>query len=71
MATTYRTRQGEVLDMIAFRAYGRRPGMVEMLLAANRGIADLGPVLPIGTLVVLPDVAPQALTPAMTIKLWD
>lgn len=71
MATTYRARQGDVLDMIAYRHYGRRPGMVEMLLVANRGLADLGPVLPMGTLITLPDVAPQALTVATTIKLWD
>lgn len=69
-STTYRTRQGEVLDLICLRHYGDRPGMVERVLDVNSGLADLGAVLPMGTLIALPDL-PQQPQPAATIKLWD
>lgn len=70
MPTTYRTRQGEVLDLICLRHYGQRDGVVERVLDANPGLADTGAVLPLGTRIVLPDL-PTALKPAATIKLWD
>lgn len=70
MATTYRTRQGDVLDLICLRQYGQREGVVERVLDANPGLASQGAVLPIGTAVVLPDL-PSALRPAATIQLWD
>ncbi len=70
MASTYRTRQGEVLDLICLRHYGDRAGIVERVLDLNPGLAAKGPVLPIGTLVQLPDL-PQQIKQAATIKLWD
>lgn len=70
MATIYRTKQGEVLDLVCLRHYGNRPGVVERVLDLNPGLADLPPVLPLGTLVTLPDL-PAALAPEATIKLWD
>lgn len=70
MATVYRTRQGEVLDLVCLRHYGSRPGIVERVLDLNPGLADLPPVLPLGTLITLPDL-PAALRPDATIKLWD
>lgn len=43
--------------------------MTEAVLAANPGIADLGPILPHGAELVLPDTSPQ---PAVqTVQLWD
>lgn len=56
MARKYRTRDGDTVDWICWRAYGRlSPGLVEAVLEANRGLADQGPLLAPGQLIVLPD----------------
>lgn len=66
----HRTGQGEMLDLICYRYYGPAPGVVELVLDVNRGLADRGPILPAGMLILLPRVfAAQA--GAATIKLWD
>ena len=61
------TGQGEVLDAIVWRHYGRADVIVAVL-DANPGLADLGPVLPTRTLVVLPDLPAPAVQPV--IRLW-
>ncbi|EES5579807.1 phage tail protein, partial [Escherichia coli] len=38
--------QGDTLDAICVRYYGRTEGVVEAVLAANPGLAELGVVLP-------------------------
>lgn len=70
MATTYRSNQGEMLDLICYRHYGPKSGIVEHVLDVNVGLADLPGELPLGTVVQLPD-APAETRPAATIKLWD
>ncbi|MGQ5524839.1 tail protein X [Chitinimonas sp. PSY-7] len=61
--------QGDTVDLICYRHYGRTAGVVETVLQANRGLAALGPVLPHGTAVVLPEL-PTPPT-ATLIQLWD
>ena len=68
--TTYRTSDGDVVDAVCRRYYGREAGAVEAVLEANPGLADLGPVLPAGVLVTLPDL-PRPLETIPTVKLWD
>ncbi|MEI7294424.1 tail protein X [Paraburkholderia tropica] len=48
-------RQGDTVDAICWRYYGRTDGTVETVLEVNEGLADLGAVLPSGTVVELPD----------------
>lgn len=67
---TYRTIDGDVIDAVCRRYYGREAGAVEAVLEANPGLAELGPVLPAGTLVELPDL-PRPLETIETVKLWD
>lgn len=67
---TYRTSDGDVIDDVCKRFYGREAGAVEAVLEANPGLADLGPVLPAGIFVELPDL-PQPLETIPTVKLWD
>lgn len=63
-----RAQQNDTLDAISWRHYGR--SVVEQLMAANPQLADLPPILPIGTLVYLPDIPdPQQIR--QTIQLWD
>ncbi|SMC24171.1 P2-like prophage tail protein X [Andreprevotia lacus DSM 23236] len=62
-------KQGDTLDMICQRYFGRTAGITEQVLAANRGVAELGAVLPLGQVIQLPDQAPQA--QRAVIQLWD
>jgi len=64
-------REGETLDEVCWRGLGRTAGVTEQALELNPGLADLGPQLPAGTEVILPE--PAAATPAVreTVKLWD
>ncbi len=65
-----RAQQGDTVDAICWRHYGRTAGVVEQVLEANPGLADHGPVIPNGTLITLPDAAPQAERRQM-VNLWD
>ena len=49
--------EGVMLDLLLWRRYGRRGQvLVDAAHQLNRGLADLDPVLPVGTVVVLPDL---------------
>lgn len=61
--------QGDSLDVICARHYGRTEGVVEAVLAANPGLAELGAVLPYGTGIELPDT--DTASAAETVNLWD
>jgi phage tail protein X len=67
---TVRALQGDTLDAICWRYYGRTAGVVEQVLEANPGLAEHGPVLPLGTLVRMPAVATQA-ERRDVVNLWD
>ena len=69
MSAIYRTRQGDRVDQICHRYYGRRPGATEAVYQANPGLADLGTVLDSGVEITLPDL-PDTTTES-TIRLWD
>ncbi|KVN27012.1 phage tail protein [Burkholderia pyrrocinia] len=49
-------RQGDTVDALCWLHYGRTDGTVEAVLEANAGLADRGVVIPIGTVVYLPDI---------------
>lgn len=63
----YVTRDGDMLDWICSKVYGRTD-VVEAVLEANPGLAALGPVYDAGQIVVLPDM--PAPTKEM-VRLWD
>lgn len=63
-------QQRDTLDAICYRAYGRTAGVTEQVLQTNPGIAELGPVLPHGTPVQLPEITQQP-SSAPTVQLWD
>jgi phage tail protein X len=64
-----RAQQGDTVDAICWRYYGRTAGVTEAVLLANPGLAEFGPVIPHGTLISLPEAAPQPET--RMIQLWD
>lgn len=62
---------GEMVDAICWRELGRTRDVTEQILALNPGLAGLGPRLPAGTIVTLPD-APDLAPPVLeTVNLWD
>ena len=68
-AGAYRTADGDVLDEICWRRYGRADA-VPAVLAANPRLADAGPVLPAGVLIALPDL-PRASRALPAERLWE
>ncbi len=62
-----RSMDGETVDLIALRVYGDT-SMSSAVLEANPGLSALGPVLPRGTKIALPEKQ----TPTKTgVNLWD
>lgn len=65
-------RQGDKLDLLLWREAGLGPSELGRVLDANPGLADLGPILPLGTVVTVPATARA--TSARTlpvVNLWD
>lgn len=74
MAQVYLSKQGDVLDAIAFAQYGNCTGdTLAAVLDANPGLAAMGCVLPAGVQITLPDSAsvPTSAAPSSGIALWD
>lgn len=70
MADTYIASDGDMVDAICWKHYakGQQPLAVERVYEANRGLADLGPVLAAGTVVILPDLPAPEATPI--VRIW-
>jgi len=65
--TTYRTTDGDTLDWICWKHYGREA--VEFVLEANPGLAARGSVYAAGLEIVLPDMPPAP--QLKMIRLWE
>ena len=65
-----RAQQGDTVDLLCWRHYGRTTGMVEIVLEMNAGLADHGPFLPHGLEVEMPD-KPATTPTAPLLQLWD
>lgn len=63
-------QQGDTVDALCHRHLGRTAGVTEAVLESNPGLSALGPVLPMGTAVELPDQLPAAPNNNL-IQLWD
>ena len=66
-----RARAGDTIDALAWRERGLGPADLPAILAANPGLARLGPTLPTGTPVTLPDIARPAATVRELVQLWS
>lgn len=70
MSQKYRTKDGDTVDYIAWKQYGSTDNrVVEKVLSANQGLADVGPILPANMVITLPNVTPEQKT--TKVKLWD
>lgn len=65
-----RAQQNDTLDALLWRHLGGTAGYVEEALELNPQLAALGPTLPLGTPVELPQTQPAARA-APTVSLWD
>ena len=54
----YRTKDGDMVDHICYKHYGSGH-MTSVVLQENTGLAELGPVLPAGIEITLPQNSPQ------------
>lgn len=69
---TVPARQGDTLEALIWRERSLGPADLPAVLAANPGIAALGPILPKGTIVNLPAIAaPAVLVRTDVVNLWD
>lgn len=64
----YRTREGDMLDQLCLKHYGRAD-VVPQVLAANPRLPDIGSVLPANTVIELPEITVEKKT--TTTRLWD
>lgn len=62
-------KQNETVDEIAYRLFGRTKGLVEIIYKNNPKLCQLPAKLPLGTLITIPDIMPQA--QQTQVKLWD
>jgi phage tail protein X len=67
--TIYTTVDGDVLDLIAHRHYGRTNGVLERVLARNRHLENYDAILPNGVRIMLP-VIPNPKN-NQKIKIWQ
>jgi phage tail protein X len=64
----YAAIEGDTVDLIAFNRFGAH-GMESTILEANPGLAASGPVLPVGTVVIIP--VPEVKDRTVAPRLWD
>ncbi|CAE6855865.1 tail protein X [Paraburkholderia domus] len=63
-------QQGDTVDSLCYRHFGRTQSVVEATLEANEGLAAYGPFLPMGLAVDLPD-APNDQPTIKLVNLFD
>ncbi|MGL4734379.1 MAG: tail protein X [Enterovibrio sp.] len=64
-----RSVEGDTIDAICYRYFGRTGSITEQVLEINPHIADAGPALPVNTTVRLPVTTVAVRTSVTT--LWD
>lgn len=70
MTKTYITDQDETVDLACWKHYGRTAEVTEAVLEANAGLADLGAILPIGTVILMPVIETKKAARPL-VGLWE
>jgi phage tail protein X len=68
VTTTITTTDGDMLDEICLKHYGRTAGITETVLSANPHLLAYPPRLPAGVTITLPPITEPPLRPR---RLWD
>lgn len=63
-------QQGDTVDAICWRHYRQTAGITEQVLELNPGLSSIGPILPEGYQITLPDQTPAPAAKQL-IQLWD
>lgn len=63
--------QGETLDALCWRVLGQTGTVVEQALELNRDLAEQGPLLNEGQIILLPILAAPVTPEREMVKLWD
>ena len=65
--------EGMMLDLLLWRRYGRLgQTLVDEAYRLNRRLADVGVILPLGTIVLMPDLPPTPRAPLRrAVSLFD
>lgn len=73
MANTFTVAalQGETLDALCWRVLGQTGTIVEQALDLNRDLAEQGPILREGQIIILPILAAPVTPERQIVKLWD
>ena len=67
-----RARDGDTLDALSWRERNLGPADLPAVLAANPGVAALGPILPKGQPINIPAIAaPATAVRTDVLNLWD
>ena len=66
---TYVTKDGDVLDAICWKYYGKTSGILEKVLEANHHLSELGMIFSAGVKISLPDLTQEEETES--VKLWS
>lgn len=66
---SYVTKEGDMVDAIAFERFGTSRAQTEAILAANPGLAAMGEKLPAGVTVKIP--VPEVKDRKVARRLWD
>jgi phage tail protein X len=60
------------ISLLVWRRFKRpMPGLVERILDSNTGLAKKGPILPVGTEIMMPIPSPRPINEVKPISLWD
>ena len=68
-SVNYQTRQGDSLDYICWKHYGRQSGAVEQVLLANPGLAERGAIYSENITINLPELA--VVKTENILNIWD
>lgn len=64
--------EGLTVPLLVWNRFRRpMPGLVERVYASNRGLARLGPFLPVGTIVSLPIPETKREPDVTPVRLWS
>lgn len=66
----YKAKDGESIDYICWKYYGKTDGIVEQVLKANRHLTELSAILKAGTQINLPAIEDKKQN-NKKIKLWQ